>query len=214
MSVSMDSDVITGYIPTRFNGRSLSLGPDPHLRSGTVIYAGSVIGARLETGHNVVIREDNQIGDDVCVWSNAVIDYGCRIGSRVKIHSGCYVAQFTELDDDVFLAPGVCIANDLYPGDAESARRMRGPKIGAGAQIGVNSTILPYVEIGAGALIGSGSVVTRDLPANCVAYGNPARPHKMRTDLRDIADRFSLVDDPEPDLPSELRSNGNGNNSW
>jgi serine acetyltransferase len=78
----------------------------------------------------------------------------------------------------------------------------------------VNSTILPYVEIGAGALIGSGSVVTRDLPANCVAYGNPARPHKMRTDLRDIADRFSLVDDPEPDLPSEPRSNGNGNNSW
>ena len=65
MSVSMDSDVITGYIPSRFNGRSLSLGPDPHLRSGTVIYAGSVIGARLETGHNVVIREDNQIGDDV-----------------------------------------------------------------------------------------------------------------------------------------------------
>jgi acetyltransferase-like isoleucine patch superfamily enzyme len=97
----------------------------------------------------------------------------------------------------------VCIANDLYPGDAESARRMRGPRIGVGAQIGVNSTILPYVEIGAGALVGSGSVVTRDLPPNCVAYGNPARPHGMRSDLRDITQRFSLAGDPESDPPEE-----------
>jgi acetyltransferase-like isoleucine patch superfamily enzyme len=203
MQVNIDSDVITGYMPSRINGRSLSLGVEPRLRSGTVIYAGSVIGARLETGHNVIIREDNQIGDDVSIWSNAVVDYGCRIGSRVKIHSGCYVAQFTELEDDVFLAPGVCIANDLYPGDAESARRMRGPRIGVGTQIGVNSTILPYVEIGAGALVGAGSVVTRDLPPNCVAYGNPARPHGMRSDLRDISQRFSLAGDPESDPPQE-----------
>jgi acetyltransferase-like isoleucine patch superfamily enzyme len=203
MPMNIDSDVVLGYLPSRSNGRSLSLGSEPHLRSGTVIYAGSVIGARLETGHNVIIREDNQIGDDVSIWSNAVIDYGCRIGSRVKIHAGCYVAQFTELDDDVFMAPGVQIANDLYPGDAESARRMRGPRIGAGAQIGVNVTILPYVEIGPGALVGAGSVVTRDLPANCVAYGNPARPHGKRADLRDITQRVSLAGDPESDPPAD-----------
>jgi acetyltransferase-like isoleucine patch superfamily enzyme len=206
MPMNIDSNVITGYEPSRMNGRSLSLGSEPHLRSGTVIYSGSVIGARLETGHNVIIREDNQIGDDVSIWSNAVIDYGCRIGSRVKIHAGCYVAQFTELEDDVFLAPGVQIANDLYPGDPESARRMRGPRIGAGAQIGVNVTILPYVEIGAGALVGSGSVVTRDLPANCVAYGNPARPHGMRADLKDITQRVSLAGDSESEEFAEAES--------
>jgi acetyltransferase-like isoleucine patch superfamily enzyme len=114
------------------------------------------------------------IGDDVSVWSNSVIDYGCRIGNRVKIHCNCYVAQYTELEDDVFLAPGVTIANDLYPGDERSAQLMAGPRIGAGAQIGVNVTILPYVRIGASTLIGAGSVVARDIPAGTVAYGNPA----------------------------------------
>ncbi|HXY45699.1 MAG TPA: acyltransferase [Acidimicrobiales bacterium] len=186
----VDRDVVINYPDARTGSGAVSIGPDPHLRSGTVIYAGSIIGARLETGHNVVIREGNLIGDDVSIWSNTLIDYGCRIGHRVKIHCNCYVAQYTELDDDVFLAPGVCVANDLYPGDAESARRMRGPKLGAGVQIGVNVTILPFVEIGAGALVGAGSVVTRDLPAGSVAYGNPARPHGLRADLRDISARI------------------------
>ena len=60
----------------------------------------------FQTGHHVVVREECEIGDDVSIWSNTVIDYGCRIGDRVKIHSNCYVAQFTEIEDDAFLAPG------------------------------------------------------------------------------------------------------------
>ena len=76
------------------------------LRSGSVLYLGSRIGARFQAGHNVVIREECEIGDDVSVWSNSVIDYGCRIGDRVKIHSNCYVAQFSEIEDEAFLAPG------------------------------------------------------------------------------------------------------------
>jgi acetyltransferase-like isoleucine patch superfamily enzyme len=112
----------------------------------------------------------------------------------VKIHCNCYVAQFSELDDDVFFAPGVSVANDIYPGDPQSAKLMRGPRIGAGAQIGVNVTILPYVEIGAGALVGAGSVVTRDLPPGCVAYGNPARPRSSREELRDVVSRLAGSD--------------------
>jgi acetyltransferase-like isoleucine patch superfamily enzyme len=132
------------------------------------------------------------IGDDVSVWSNSVIDYGCRIGNRVKIHCNCYVAQYTELEDDVFLAPGVTIANDLYPGDRRSAELMAGPRIGAGAQIGVNVTILPFVRIGTGALIGAGSVVTRDIPAVVVAFGNPAVPRRMVAELPDIGGRVVM----------------------
>src|SRR5205085_11118621 len=113
-------------------------------------------------------------GDDVSVWSNTVVDYGCIIGHRTKIHSNCYIAQFTELEDDVFLAPGVVIANDLFPGFEISARAMRGPSIGTGAQIGVNATILPYVRIGERAMSGAGAVVTRDIPSDTLASGVPA----------------------------------------
>jgi acetyltransferase-like isoleucine patch superfamily enzyme len=152
-----------------------------------------VIGARFETGHHVVVREQCQIGDDVTVWSGSVVDYGCRIGHGVKIHANCYVAQFTEIGDAAFLAPGVTIANDLYPGSAASQTVMSGPSIGAGAQIGVNATILPFVRIGDGALVGAGSTVTRDLPAGCVAYGNPAVVHGSVEDLERIERRVEAA---------------------
>ena len=133
-----------------------------------------------------MVREGCLIGDDVSVWSGTVLDYGCRVGDRVKIHAGCYVAQYTVIEQDAFLAPGVRFANDLYPGDAESARMMTGPVVGKGAQLGVNVTVLPYVQIGAGCLVGAGSVVTRDLPPGSLAYGSPARVHGHRDDLEPI----------------------------
>ena len=92
-----DLDVIVGYASGRPVGEPLALGPDARLRSGTVLYHSSAIGARFETGHHVVIRERCKIGDDVTVWSGSIIDYGCRIGRGVKIHANCYVAQFTEI---------------------------------------------------------------------------------------------------------------------
>jgi acetyltransferase-like isoleucine patch superfamily enzyme len=184
-----DPGVLAGYPAGRSESGPLILGAGARLRSGTVLYDGTTIGLRLQTGHGVVIREGCEIGDDVCIWSNTVVDYGCRIGDRVKIHCNCYVAQYTDLENDVFLAPGVTIANDLYPGDDRSAQLMAGPRIGAGAQIGVNVTILPFVRIGAGALIGAGSVVTRDIPAGVVAFGNPAMARRAVADLPVVATR-------------------------
>jgi acetyltransferase-like isoleucine patch superfamily enzyme len=187
-----DHGALAGYPVTHVKAGPLVLGAGARLRSGTVLYDGSTIGRCLETGHGVVIREGCEIGDDVSVWSNSVIDYGCRIGNRVKIHCNCYLAQYTELEDGVFLAPGVTTANDLYPGDRRSAQLMAGPRIGGGAQIGVNVTILPFVRIGAGALIGAGSVVTRDIPAMTVAFGNPAVPRRTVSELPDIHGRVVM----------------------
>jgi acetyltransferase-like isoleucine patch superfamily enzyme len=184
-----DATAIVGYAAERGSGRPLRLGPNARLRSGTVVYTGSTIGVRFTTGHNVVIREDCTIGDDVSVWTNSVIDYGCRVGNGVRIHTNCYIAQYTLIEDGVFIAPGLAVANDLYPGDAESAALMAGPVIEAGAQIGVGVTLLPFVRIGAGAIVGAGSVVTKDVPAGMVVYGAPARPRGPVAELRPIAER-------------------------
>lgn len=170
---TLDDGVVIGYRP----GRRLAslrtvVGDACVLRSGTVIYAGVRIGHRLETGHHVVIREENELGDDVSIWNNSTVDYGCVIGHRVKLHNNVYVCQYTTIEDDVFVAPGVMMANDRYPVQRTG---WQGPTIRRGARIGANVTLLPGVTIGAGALVGAGSVVTHDVPAESLAYGNPAR---------------------------------------
>jgi acetyltransferase-like isoleucine patch superfamily enzyme len=190
-AATLDDDVLLGYHGSRPSDPRLVLGEGARIRSGTVLYAGSRIGRRFETGHHVVVREENRLGDDVSVWSNTMIDYGCIIGDRSKIHCNCYVAQLTEIEDDVFLAPGVSIANDLFPGFEISARAMRGPSIGAGAQIGVNVTILPYVRIGERAIIGAGSVVTKNIPDETLAYGVPAI---AICDVRDVPVRQRVLE--------------------
>jgi acetyltransferase-like isoleucine patch superfamily enzyme len=195
-----DASVSLGYPSSRSPNGGFHLGEDAHLRSGTVIYRGSHIGDRLQTGHHVVIREECRIGSDVSIWTNSVVDYGCSIGDGVKIHTNCYVAQYTEIGDGAFLAPGVMVANDLYPGNADSARLMRGPRIGPGAQIGVNVTLLPFVHIGEAAMVGAGSVVTNDVPPGAVVFGNPARVHGRVAALRDITARVPVNDSSDAQI--------------
>lgn len=181
----IDPEAIIGYLSPRGGvGDVLTVGAEARVRSGSVLYAGSTIGDRLETGHNVVIREENTIGACFSIWNNSVIDYGCTIGDNVKIHCNIYIAQFTVIEDGVFMAPGVTIANDIHPGCPDSRECMKGPVLGKECRIGVNATILPYVEIGERTLVGSGSVVTKNLPAGVVAYGNPARVMGRLEELR------------------------------
>jgi acetyltransferase-like isoleucine patch superfamily enzyme len=181
---NIDAGVLLGYPSGRtVSDKVLHIGERARIRHGTILYGGTSIGAGLQTGHNVTIREENTIGDDFSIWNNSTVDYGCRIGSNVKIHTNVYVAQYTTIEDDAFLAPGVTIANDLHPGCAFAKECMRGPTIKRGAQIGCNVTILPYVTIGEGALVGAGSVVVRDVPARTVVVGNPAREVKSVEDL-------------------------------
>lgn len=176
IAAQIDECVKLGYRTGRkIPDHTLRIGDAACIRFGTVIYGGTTIGHRLATGHNVTIREENEIGDDFNVWNCTTIDYGCKVGNNVKIHCNCYVAQFTVIEDNAFMAPGVTIANDIHPGCEFSAKCMKGPHIEQGVEIGVNVTILPFVRIGAHSVIGSGAVVTKDIPPESVVVGNPGR---------------------------------------
>jgi len=191
---NIDKNTFLGYPSSRkIEKRALAIGSDAVIRSGTVIYEGSVIGDRFASGHNAVIREENTIGSDFSIWNNSTVDYGCKIGNNVKIHCNCYIAQFSELEDDVFLAPGVTLANDVHPGCDFSRKCMKGPVIKKGAKIGVNATILPFVTIGENSLVGSGAVVAKNVPPNSVVYGNPAKWKKSIKALRCVS---GLTDKP------------------
>ena len=190
----IDEGVLIGYLPSRkIKDHRTVIGDNPVIRCGSVIYAGVIIGRELETGHNVVIREENVIGDNLRIWTNSVIDFGCVIGNNVRIHCNVYVPQFTTIEDDVFIAPGVAIANDLHP---ICTKCMKGPAIKKGARIGINATLLPRITIGEFSLIGAGSVVTRDVPPRAVVAGNPAKVI-CKTDV--LKCRLKLVEKPYVD---------------
>lgn len=181
-----DENVIIGKKTQRnINATDLNIGNDATINSGTVIYLGSKIGNNFKTGHNVVIREEVEIGNHVSIWGNSTVDYGAKIGDRVKIHTGCYVAQYTRIEDNVFMAPGVIIGNDLHPGCEFSYECIKkfAVVIKEGAQIGINVTILPGVIIGANSLVGAGAVVTKDVPDHSVVVGNPARVTKKTSEI-------------------------------
>jgi len=166
---------VLGLAPrgTRDGELPLVIGPGAVIRAGTTIYAGSRIGARLQTGQGASIREDNVIGDDVSIGTHVSLEFGNRIGSRVRVHTGCFL-ELTTIEDDVFLGPHVVFTDDPHPMCPAYLDCVRGGVVRKGARIGANSTILPGVEIGADALVGAGSVVRKRVPPRSVWAGNPA----------------------------------------
>lgn len=151
------------------------IGDDAVIRSHAVVYAGNRIGARFQLGHGALVREDNEIGDDVSIGSSTVVEHHVRIGSRVRIHSMAFIPEFSVLEDDCWIGPNVVITNAKYPRSPGVKEALRGAHVKRGAKIGANVTLLPAVVVGENALVGAGSVVTRDVPPGAVVAGNPAR---------------------------------------
>ncbi len=163
-----------------YAGEATIIGPGAVIRSHTVIYAGNRIGAGFQTGNKANIRELNEIGNDVSVGSLSVIEHHVRIADGVRIHSQTFVPEYSELGQSAWLGPNVVLTNARFPQSPDAKSTLRGPRLEANAKVGANSTLLPGVVIGAGALVGAGSVVTRDVEPGAVVAGNPARK------LRDI----------------------------
>ena len=182
--VRLEPGVIVGLPPRGAKPGELPvvIGPGSVLRAHTTIYAGVTIGARFQSGHGAMIREGNELGDGCSVGTHAVLEPGNRIGDDARIHSQCFLEQVT-LGSGVFLGPGVVFTDDPHPACPRYLDCVRGATIEDLVSIGGGSTILPGVRIGARALVGAGSVVTKDVEPGMVVAGNPARPRKRVDEL-------------------------------
>lgn len=121
------------------------------------------------------VLEGAGVGAECNVCDGVFIEGGARVGDRVTIKSGVQLWQGVELEDDVFVGPNATFTNDAFPRSRQWQSEHPRTVVHRGASIGANATILPGVEIGPGAMVGAGAVVTRNVPANAIVAGNPAR---------------------------------------
>ena len=139
----------------------------------SVIYRGVKLNPGVFVGDLVSIREKVTIGEDSIIGRNAIVETNTEVGKRVTIQTGCYITADMVIEDEVFIGPCCSSSNDKYMGKGNF--KHQGPIIKKGAKIGNNATLLPAVTIGENAIVGAGSVITKDVPANKTIVGNPGR---------------------------------------
>ena len=124
-----------------------------------------------------------EIGDETKVGAFVEVQKNARIGKRCKISSHTFICEGVSIEDNVFIGHGVTFINDTYPRAAnpdgalqtEADWKVETTLVKKGASIGSGSTVLSKVTIGENAIVGAGSVVTKDVPANVIVAGNPAK---------------------------------------
>ncbi len=173
------------------------------------------IGENTRIWNNAQVREGARIGRDCIIGKDVYIDFDVHIGDSVKIQNGVLVYHGVTIASGVFVGPGVIFTNDRLPRAITPEGALKGAddwevgpiQIEYGASIGAGAVLLPDITIGRFALVGAGAVVTRDVAAQTLVVGNPARPagtvcrsaHRM-TEIRpnqfqcpQCGDTFSIV---------------------
>lgn len=137
--------------------------------------AESSIGKNTNVWQFVVILKGARIGEDCNICAHTMVEGDVIIGNRVTVKSGVYIWDGARIEDDVFIGPCVAFTNDLFPRSKQYPDSFKSIIIKKGASIGANATLLGGITIGENAMVGAGAVVTKDVPANAVVAGNPAR---------------------------------------
>lgn len=141
------------------------------------------IGSGTRVWHLVQIREGVIIGKNCIIGKDVYVDFDVKIGDNVKIQNSALIYHGATLEDGVFIGPQVCLTNDRMPRAITSDGKIKGNNdwvvgpilVKYGASLGAGSLILPDVTVGSFALVGAGSVVTRNVPDHGLVVGNPAR---------------------------------------
>lgn len=133
--------------------------------------------------NNCQVRENASIGSGSVLGKDVYVDFDVQIGDNVKIQNGAFIYHGTTLESGVFVGPGVIFTNDKVPRAINQDGSIKGNsdwqvspiRVCYGASIGAGAIILPNVTIGRYAMVGAGSIVTRDVPDHALVLGNPAR---------------------------------------
>jgi acetyltransferase-like isoleucine patch superfamily enzyme len=154
--------------------------PDTTCAGPASIHPNAIVesGARLGNGTRVWafvhILRGAVIGDDCNVCDHVFIENDVLVGNRVTIKCGIYLWDGVRVEDDVHLGPNVVFTNDRFP-RSRKPFTLEHTIVRNGASVGANATLLPGITIGRSAMVGAGSVVTRDVPDFALVIGNPAR---------------------------------------
>lgn len=136
------------------------------------------IGRNVKIWHFAYVGSKTEIGDNVMIGSLTHVDYGVKIGSNTRIEGSVYIPPMTQIGNNVFIGPAAAFTNDPYP----MSPKMVGVVVEDGAIIGGRAVFKPGVRVGKNSVVAMASVVTRDVPADTVVMGHPARPAYSRSD--------------------------------
>lgn len=162
----------------------LSIGEKALIRSGSILYAGSMIGTDFQTGHQVTIREKSVIGNHVSIGTLSDIQGNCNIGNYVRLHSNVHIGQLSVIDDFVWIFPYVVLTNDPTP----PSEHFEGVHVKSFAIIATSAIVMPGLEIGQDSLVAAGAIVTKSVEPFAVVGGNPG---KQISDVRKIKNRYT-----------------------
>lgn len=168
---SIGSNCEIGYQTSLSEGIPLVIGKSSLIRSHSIFYEGSTFGDQLVTGHHVTVREKTNAGTNFQIGTLCDIQGHCVIGDYVRFHSNVHVGQHSKIGNYVWIFPSVVLTNDPHP----PSQVMMGVTIEDFVAIAAMSTILPGVKIKNGALVGAHSCVSKDVEADTVVAGSPAK---------------------------------------
>jgi acetyltransferase-like isoleucine patch superfamily enzyme len=143
--------------------------------AGAVVYRGARIGRGAIVGDQAQVRERASIGPGSVVGRGSGVENDVTIGADVLMQSNCFLAARTMVEDEVFIAPAVVMANDNAMGRHEPGEVLHGPTLRRRCRVGIGAVLVPGVEIGEEAFVAAGAVVCADVAPRAVVMGVPAR---------------------------------------
>jgi UDP-3-O-[3-hydroxymyristoyl] glucosamine N-acyltransferase len=140
-----------------------------------IVFAGARLADGVIVGDQAFVRERAVIGAETVIGRGSAVDNDVTIGARVRVQTDVYLTAYSELEDDVFVGPGVCTTNDSTMARHPDDYPVLGARLRRACRVGGGVVICPDVEVGEEAFVAAGAVVTKDVTPRGVAMGVPAR---------------------------------------